>query len=113
MGQMVLLPVDLEDDPSAVAASARSKRSVPRPKATRQIQVSFRLWELRDRAKEKLLSEQGTVLRTQRSIDVETVFGRIMQNWGFRSFLLRGLEKVKAEWGLLCIVHNFAKLAVA
>lgn len=79
----------------------------------RQIQISFRLREMRAQAKELLLSEQGTALRKQRSIDVETVFGRIKQDWGFRRFLLRGLEKVKAEWGLLCIAHNFAKMASA
>ena len=79
----------------------------------RQIRVSFRLREMRAQAKEKLLSEQGTALRKQRSIDVETVFGRIKQDWGFRRFLLRGLNKVKTEWGLLCIAHNLAKLAIA
>lgn len=79
----------------------------------RQIQVSFRLRAMRERAKALLLSEQGTALRKQRSIDVETVFGRIKQDWGFRRFLLRGLDKVKTEWGLLCIAHNFAKLAIA
>jgi hypothetical protein len=25
---------------------------------------------------------------------------------------LRSMEKVKTEWGLLCIAHNIAKLAV-
>ncbi len=79
----------------------------------RQIKVSFRLWAMRAQAREKLLSEQGKALRKQRSMDVETVFGRIKQDWGFRRFLLRGLEKVKTEWGLLCIAHNLAKLAVA
>lgn len=79
----------------------------------RQIQVSFRLRAMREKAKTLLLSEQGTALRKQRSIDVETVFGRIKQDWGFRRFLLRGLDKVKTEWGLLCIAHNFAKLAIA
>ncbi len=89
------------------------KQQCSKAEGNRQIQVSFRLWEMRARAKQKLLSEQGTALRKQRSIDVETVFGRIKQDWGFRRFLLRGLEKVKAEWGLLCIAHNLAKLAVA
>lgn len=28
-----------------------------------------------------------------------------------RRFLLRGLEKVKTEWGLICIAHNMAKMA--
>jgi hypothetical protein len=59
-----------------------------------------------------LVSEKGKALRAQRSIDVETVFGRIKQDWGFRRFLLRGLEKVKIEWGLICIAHNLTKLAL-
>lgn len=87
------------------------KEKCTRAQGNRQIQVSFRLREMRTRAKNKLLSKQGTALRKQRSIDVETVFGRIKQDWGFRRFLLRGLEKVKAEWGLLCIAHNLAKMA--
>lgn len=89
------------------------KEKCTKAAGNRQIQVSFRLREMRARAKELLLSEQGTDLRKQRSTDVETVFGRIKQDWGFRRFLLRGLEKVKAEWGLLCIAHNFAKMALA
>jgi hypothetical protein len=68
---------------------------------------------MRAQARDLLLSEQGTALRKQRSIDVETVFGRFKQDWGFRRFLLGGLEKVKTEWGLLRISHNLAKLAVA
>ena len=89
------------------------KEKCTKAQGNRQIQVSFRLRAMRAQAKDLLLSEQGTALRKQRSIDVETVFGRIKQDWGFRRFLLRGLEKVKAEWGLLCIAHNLAKLAVA
>lgn len=42
---------------------------------------------------------------------VEPVFGQIKQARGFRQFLLRGIEKVKAEWALLCIAHNLTKLA--
>lgn len=41
---------------------------------------------------------------------VEPVFGHIKQARGFRQFLLRGLDKVKAEWALICIAHNLAKL---
>lgn len=89
------------------------KEKCTKAQGNRQIQVSFRLRAMRARAKDLLLSEHGTELRKQRSTDVETVFGRIKQDWGFRRFLLRGLEKVKTEWGLLCIAHNLAKLAVA
>ena len=42
---------------------------------------------------------------------VEPVFGQIKQARGFRQFLLRGVEKVRAEWALVCIAHNLTKLA--
>lgn len=42
---------------------------------------------------------------------VEPVFGQIKQARGFRQFLLRGLDKVKAEWVLICTVHNLLKVA--
>ena len=37
---------------------------------------------------------------------VEPVFGQIKQARGFRQFLLRGIDKVKAEWALICTAHN-------
>ena len=44
---------------------------------------------------------------------VEPVFGQIKQARGFRQFLLRGIEKVRAEWALICTAHNLTKLASA
>jgi len=41
----------------------------------------------------------------------EPVFGQIKQARGFRQFLLRGFEKVRAEWALVCTAHNLLKLA--
>jgi len=41
----------------------------------------------------------------------EPVFGQIKQARGFRQFLLRGIEKVKREWGFVCLAHNVLKLA--
>ena len=41
---------------------------------------------------------------------VEPVFGQIKQARGFRQFLLRGLDKVRAEWAMVCTVHNLLKL---
>ena len=41
----------------------------------------------------------------------EPVFGQIKQARGFRQFLLRGFEKVRAEWALICTAHNLLKLA--
>ena len=36
---------------------------------------------------------------------VEPVFGQIKQARGFR-----GIDKVKAEWALVCTAHNLGKL---
>jgi transposase len=44
---------------------------------------------------------------------VEPVFGQIKQARGFRQFLLRGIEKVSAEWVMICTAHNLTKLARA
>lgn len=44
---------------------------------------------------------------------VEPVFGQIKQARGFRQFLLRGIEKVTAEWAIICTAHNLTKLAAA
>jgi hypothetical protein len=82
-----------------------------RAKDNRKIQVSFRLLEYRRQARALLTTQQGQRLRAQRSIEVETVFGNIKHNLGFRRFHLRGLEKVKTEWGLVSIAHNMRKLA--
>ncbi|MDE5446541.1 transposase [Bradyrhizobium hipponense] len=44
---------------------------------------------------------------------VEPVFGQIKQARGFRQFLLRGIDKVKPEWALICTAHNLVKLGRA
>jgi hypothetical protein len=44
---------------------------------------------------------------------VEPVFGQIKQARGFRQFLLRGFDQVRAEWAMICTVHNLLKLANA
>ena len=44
---------------------------------------------------------------------MEPVFGQIKGARGFRQFLLRGLEKVRDEWRLICTAHNLLKLAQA
>lgn len=43
---------------------------------------------------------------------VEPVFGHIKQARNFRRFLLRGIDKVRGEWALICTAHNLAKLTV-
>jgi transposase len=86
------------------------KEKCTKAAGNRRAQANFQLWVYRDWVRENLRSEKGQQMRDQRGIDVETVFGRIKGCWEFRRFLLRGLEKVTVEWGLLCLAHNLAKV---
>jgi DDE family transposase len=62
------------------------------------------------RMKRKLQTQTGAAIYAARKAIVEPVFGQIKQARGFRRFALRGLEKVKAEWALVCATHNLLKL---
>jgi transposase len=58
----------------------------------------------------KLRSAVGRALYALRKVIVEPVFGQIKGARGFRRFLLRGLEKIRSEWSLVCLTHNLLKL---
>lgn len=81
-------------------------------KGERVIQVNHRLNELKAKARELLLSEQGLLHRSQRPADVEQTFGNLKWNKKFKRFLLRGIKKVEIEFGLLALSHNISKLAI-
>jgi len=89
------------------------KEQCTKAQGNRKVYLGFQLKAWRQQARENLTSETGKKLRSLRGVDVESVFGRLKEDWGFRRFLLRGLEKVKTECGLLCIAQNMAKLAVS
>lgn len=61
---------------------------------------------LAEKMNHKLQTDQSKFRMIRRSASVEPVFGNIKQNLGFRRFHLRGLEKVKGEFNLMCIAHN-------
>src|SRR5258705_1423583 len=63
-----------------------------------------------DRMSRNLHRKAGAPVYAARKAIVEPVFGQIKQARGFRQFLLRGLEKVQAEWSLVCTTHNILKL---
>lgn len=79
-------------------------------KTDRKIQINWNLKKLKDKARQKLLSEQGVAHRSQRPVDVEAVFGNIKQNKGFTRFMLRGKDNVLIEAGLIALAHNLAKM---
>lgn len=63
-----------------------------------------------ERMKQKLRSAAGHEIYKMRKAIVEPVFGQIKEWRGFRRFGLRGLNKVTAEWALICMTHNLLKL---
>ena len=77
----------------------------------RTIEVNQKLNHYKSIIKERLTSERGIKYRSQRPVDVEAVFGIIKGNRHYRKFLLRGLEKVEIEAGLLALAHNLGKVA--
>jgi transposase len=66
--------------------------------------------EARWRMHQKVTCPEGRALYARRKVIVEPVFGQIKQAMGFRRFSLRGLAKVAAEWGIVCLCHNVLKL---
>jgi transposase len=65
---------------------------------------------VKERMQHKLRSATGKALYAARKHIVEPVFGMIKCARGIRKFLLRGLEKVSAEWQLICLTHNLLKI---
>jgi transposase len=64
---------------------------------------------LSDRMRRKLRTKAGADVYRWRKAIVEPVFGQIKYARGFRQFLLRGVEKVRGEWSLICLTHNVLK----
>ena len=81
--------------------------------ANKRLYINPKLSRYKAKANDMLLSEKGTLLRAKRSVEVESVFGNIKGNFGLRRFTLRGLQKVKIEYGLWSIAHNMRKMAKA
>lgn len=60
--------------------------------------------------KERLGTDKGLQMRSNRSIEVESAFGDIKYNMKHRRFVLRQRHKVYIEFGLLAIGHNLRKV---
>ena len=89
------------------------KAACTRSQFNRRIQRGEELIRLRQAAHERLTSPEGVKHRRRRGVEAEAVFGQIKQNKDFRRFMLRGLDKVSTEWGIISMAHNLTKLARA
>ncbi len=80
-------------------AAVTSATTAPAPEAS-----------VNEKMQHKLRTAAGKALYAARKQIVEPVFGQIKFARGIRQFLLRGLEKVSAEWQLIGLTHNLLKI---
>lgn len=78
----------------------------PRKKRAAKKLVDPRLKAMR----KKVTSDEGRRIYRRRAATVEPVFGTIKSALGLRQFLLRGIEKVRIEWDLVCLAYNTRRL---
>ena len=82
-------------------------------KYNRRLYIGVELQKMKKTARDLLNSPRGLEMRSKRPIEVEGCFWQAQTKIGdFADFLLRGLDKVKTEWGILAIAHNMAKAAI-
>lgn len=75
----------------------------------RIIEVANNYRRLKQKAEKRLKTKKGVEKRKQRCFDTEPVFGNIKHNHHFKRFMLRGIEKVSVETGLIALAHNLRK----
>jgi len=93
---------DLGFDP--YLATGRQKHHAPEAEASGAPATA------KERMAAKVRTPAGKALYARRKVIVEPVFGQIKEVRGFHRFLLRGLEKIRGEWRLVCLTHNLLKL---
>src|SRR6516165_4607478 len=90
----------------AVAGTEKGE-AAPAPSSAQPDETSTRIEAMRAKIK---AGGHDSPYRLRKQLP-EPVFGQIKQARGFRQFLLRNFEKVRAEWALVCTAHNLLKLA--
>jgi transposase len=103
-------PVTLSVYECESCTNCRLKRQCTNAAGNRRIERNENWLRLKKKAKTTLNEERCQELYKRRAVECETVFGQIKGNLGYRRFLLRGKEKVCAEWGLLSLGYNFKRL---
>ena len=104
-------------DPSAseaAAAAAEPSAASPAPTSSQQVETEpvepqppTRVAAMREKIR---AGGHASPYRLRKQLP-EPVFGQIKQARGFRQFLLRGIDKVRAEWAIVCTAHNLLELA--
>lgn len=86
------------------------KEKCTKAKGNRKMQASKTFIEKREISYRNIMTEEGTKLRMNRSIQVEGAFGVLKNDYKFNRFLTRGKNSVETEFILLCFGYNINKL---
>ena len=97
-----------DKDIDAYIATKRNKHSDLVPKAPRGRPPKD--LTVQEKMARKLRTKKGREIYSKRKSVVEPVFGQIKRARGFVQFSLRGLEKMRGEWAIVCLTHNLLKL---
>ncbi len=79
----------------------------------RTMEVAGNYRRLKGKAQKRLTTKRGIEKRKKRCYDVEPVFANIKHNHNFKRFMLRGINKISVETGLLALAHNLRKKMAA
>ena len=82
----------------------------PMEERNKILSVAKTFLKYREEDLNRILSDEGILLRTNRSIQAEGSFGELKQNMQFRRYLSRGTSNVFAESVLLAMAKNINKL---
>lgn len=80
-----------------------------KPKGYRLFDIQPQWAQLKQQARDRLLSPEGIEIRVNRSCQVEGAFGVIKQNMGYTRFRRRSIERVTIEFALTCLGMNIRK----
>ena len=76
----------------------------------RKVGFSKTMARQKSEATERITTDEGNILRQNRSIQVEGAFGVLKQNRDFRRFFVRSKEKTETQFFLLAFAFNIKKL---
>ena len=83
---------------------------IPLEKRTKKFETSKKFNRQRKEDLERIITDEGILLRMNRSIQAEGSFAQVKHDMNFKRFMCRGQKNVLAESILLAIAHNVNKL---
>ena len=83
---------------------------IPLEKRTKKFETSKKFNRQRKEDLERIITNEGILLRMNRSIQAEGSFAQVKHDMNFKIFMCRGQKNVLAESILLAIAHNINKL---